>query len=138
MKEIILSANYTTLTNTEIANQATSLIDKVLNNEVSAIQTLAAITSLEKLTAAVKKGIAEKVLDEHDKYGEKKISAYGASFERCEVGVKYDYSEDKEWRMLQENIEAIRVEQKARELILKETGRCGKSSTTSVKVTLAK
>ena len=40
--------------------------------------------------------------------------------------------------MMQENIDAIKIEQKARELILKKTGRCAKSSTTSVKVTLAK
>jgi hypothetical protein len=80
----------------------------------------------------------ENVLTENERYGEKTPTVFGATYERCEVGVKYDYTGDEEWCMLQENIDAIKIEQKARELILKQTGRCGKSSTTSVKVTLAK
>lgn len=138
MNEIVITKDYAIPTKSEIAKQANKLIDQVKEGEIEAMRVYAMLTALEKVAADVKKGIIENVLTEHEHYGEKTTTAYGATYERCEVGVKYDYSEDKEWLMLEENIKAIRTEQKARELILKETGRCGKSSTTSVKVTLAK
>ena len=138
MNEIVITQDFAIPTKTEVANQAKKLIEQVTEGEVSAMRVYAMMTALEKVAADVKKGIIENVLTEHERYGEKTTTAYGATYERCEVGVKYDYTEDEEWRMLQENIDAIKIEQKARELILKQTGRCAKSSTTSVKVTLAK
>lgn len=138
MNEIVITQDYAIPTKMEVANQVSKLIEQVKEGEVEAMRVYAMMTALEKVAADVKKGIIENVLTEHDRYGEKTTTAYGVTYERCEVGVKYDYTEDEEWRMLEENIKAIRTEQKARELILKETGRCGKSSTTSVKVTLAK
>lgn len=138
MNEIVITQDYTIPTKTEVANQANKLIDQVKEGEISAMKVYAMMTALEKVAEDVKRGIAENVLTEHERYGEKITSVHGATFERCEVGVKYDYTDDDEWKMLQENIEAIKIEQKARELILKQTGRCSKKSTTSVKVTLAK
>lgn len=138
MNEIVITQDFAIPTKTEVANQANKLIEQVTEGEVSAMRVYAMMTAIEKVAADVKKGILENVLTEHERYGEKTTTAYGATYERCEVGVKYDYTEDEEWRMLQENIDAIKIEQKARELILKQTGRCAKSSTTSVKVTLAK
>ena len=138
MNEIVITQDFAIPTKTEVANQVNKLIEQVTEGEVSAMRVYAMMTALEKVASDVKKGILENVLTEHDRYGEKTTTAYGATYERCEVGVKYDYTEDEEWRMMQENIEAIKIEQKARELILKKSGRCAKSSTTSVKVTLAK
>lgn len=138
MNEIVITQDFAIPTKTEVANQASKLIEQVKEGEVEAMRVYAMLTALEKVAADVKKGIIENVLTEHERYGEKTTTVFGATYERCEVGVKYDYSEDEEWLMLEENIKAIRTEQKARELILKQTGRCGKSSTTSVKVTLAK
>jgi hypothetical protein len=138
MNEIVITQDFAIPTKTEVANQASKLIEQVKEGEVEAMRVYAMMTALEKVASDVKKGIMENVLTEHERYGEKTTTVHGATYERCEVGVKYDYSEDEEWLMLEENIKAIRTEQKARELILKETGRCGKSSTTSVKVTLAK
>lgn len=138
MKEIVITKDYVVPTKTEVANQTSKLIDQVKEGEVSAMRVYAMMTALEKVAADVKKGIIENVLTEHERYGEKTTTVFGITYERCEVGVKYDYTEDEEWRTLQDNIDAIKIEQKARELILKKTGRCAKSSTTSVKVTLAK
>lgn len=138
MNEIVITQGFAVPTKTEVANQASKLIEQVKEGEVEAMRVYAMMTALEKVAADVKKGIMENVLTEHERYGEKTITVHGVTYERCEVGVKYDYTEDEEWRMLQENIDAIKIEQKARELILKKTGRCAKSSTTSVKVTLAK
>ena len=138
MNEIVITQDYAIPTKTEVANQASKLIDQVKEGEVSAMKVYALMSALEKVARDVKEGIMENVLTEHERYGEKTTTAYGVKYERCEVGVKYDYTGDEEWCMLQDNIDAIKIEQKARELILKQTGRCGKSSTTSVKVTLAK
>lgn len=138
MNEIVITQDFAIPTKTEVANQANKLIEQVTEGEVSAMRAYALMTALEKVAADVKKGIIESVLTEHERYGEKITKVYGVTYERCEVGVKYDYTEDEEWRMFQENIDAIKIEQKARELILKQTGRCAKISTTSVKVTLAK
>lgn len=137
MNAIVINQEYAIPTKTEVAEQANKLIEQVKEGEISAMQVYALMAALERVTAEVKKGIAEDVLLEHDRYGEKIASAYGAKFERCEVGVKYDYSQDSEWQVFQENIELIKTEQKARELILKRTGQYSKTSTTSVKVTLA-
>lgn len=138
MNEIVITQDFAVPTKTEVANQASKLIEQVKEGEVEAMRVYAMMTALEKVASDVKKGIMENVLTEHERYGEKTTTVHGVTYERCEVGVKYDYTEDKEWCMLQENIDAIKIEQKARELILKKTGQCGKSSTTSVKVTLAK
>ena len=138
MNEIVITQDFAVPTKTEVANQTSKLIEQVTEGEVSAMRVYAMMTALEKVAADVKKGIIENVLTEHERYGEKTTTVFGVTYERCEVGVKYDYTEDEEWRTLQDNIDAIKIEQKARELILKQTGRCGKSSTTSVKVTLAK
>lgn len=138
MNEIVISKDFAIPTKTEVANQASKLIEQVKEGEVEAMRVYAMMTALEKVAADVKKGIMENVLTEHERYGEKTTTVYGVTYERCEVGVKYDYTGDEEWCMMQENIDAIKIEQKARELILKQTGRCAKSSTTSVKVTLAK
>lgn len=138
MNEIVITQDFAIPTKTEVANQASKLIEQVKEGEVEAMRVYAMMTALEKVAADVKKGIIENVLTEHERYGEKTTTVYGVTYERCEVGVKYDYTGDEEWCMMQENIDAIKIEQKARELILKQTGRCAKSSTTSVKVTLAK
>ena len=138
MNEIVISKDFAIPTKTEVANQASKLIEQVKEGEVEAMRVYAMMTAIEKVAADVKKGIIENVLTEHERYGEKTTTVYGVTYERCEVGVKYDYTGDEEWCMMQENIDAIKIEQKARELILKQTGRCAKSSTTSVKVTLAK
>lgn len=138
MNKIILSEQFEVPTKADVAAQANSIIAQVQEGEINPLRVLAIMTALEKVCVDVKKAIAENVLTEHEKYGGKIASVYGATFERAEVGVKYDYSEDEEWRMFQENIDAIKIEQKARELILKQTGRCSKSSTTAVKVTLSK
>lgn len=138
MNEIILSEQFAVPTKADVAKQTESIVSQVLEGEINPLRVYGIMTALEKVASDVKKQIMEQVLTEHEKYGEKIASAYGATFERAEVGVKYDYSEDEEWRMYQDNIEAIKIEQKARELILKKTGRCAKSSTTAVKVTLSK
>lgn len=138
MNEIILSEQFAVPTKADVAKQTESIVAQVQEGEINPLRVYGIMTALEKVASDVKKQIMEQALTEHDKYGAKTASVYGATFERAEVGVKYDYTEDEEWRMYQENIEAIKTEQKARELILKKTGRCSKSSTTSVKVTLAK
>jgi hypothetical protein len=138
MNEIVITQDFAIPTKMEVANQASKLIDQVKEGEVEAMRVYAMMTALEKVASDVKKGILENVLTEHERYGERTTTVHGVTYERCEVGVKYDYTEDEEWCMMQENIDAIKIEQKARELILKKSGRCGKSSTTSVKVTLAK
>ena len=138
MTEIILSEQFAVPTKADVAKQTESIVTQVQDGEINPLRVLAVMSALEKVATDVKKKIMDQALTEHEKYGEKTTTVFGATFERCEVGVKYDYSDDEEWKMYQDNIEAIKIEQKARELILKQTGRCGKSSTTSVKVTLAK
>ena len=90
MNEIVITQDFAIPTKTEVANQANKLIEQVTEGEVSAMRVYAMMTALEKVAADVKKGILENVLTEHDRYGEKTTTAYGATYERCEVGVKYD------------------------------------------------
>ena len=69
MNEIVISKDFAIPTKTEVANQASKLIEQVKEGEVEAMRVYAMMTALEKVAADVKKGIMENVLTEHERYG---------------------------------------------------------------------
>lgn len=116
-----------------------SMLDALLSNVdegwVDPMQAYGLAAAMEKLFGEAKKRLSAQAVAEAEKYPEKDIFRFGGVFTLKESGAKYDYSNDKEWRDYEENIKALRTEQKARELILKAGNQCSKSSTTILQVT---
>ena len=125
-------------TKTEIAEQTQRLVEKVLDGDINPLRAYGLLVALEKIAGEAKKAIASQALDEAEKYSEKEIGVYGAKFQIKEAGVKYDYTNDPEWRDYQEQIDIVRAQQKGRETVLQSLKLCAKSSTTTLQVTLNK
>lgn len=125
-------------TKTEIAEQTQRLVEKVLDGDINPLHAYGLLVALEKIAGEAKKAIASQALDEAEKYPEKEIGVYGAKFQIKEAGVKYDYTNDPEWRDYQEQIDIVRAQQKGRETVLQSLKLCAKSSTTTLQVTLNK
>lgn len=125
-------------TKTEIAEQTQRLVEKVLDGDINPLRAYGLLAALEKIAGEAKKAIVGQALDEAEKYPEKEIGVYGAKFQIKEAGVKYDYTNDPEWRDYQEQIDIVRAQQKGRETVLQSLKLCAKSSTTTLQVTLNK
>lgn len=138
MQEIVLSNNYVVPSKAEIALQVQNIADLVSNGEIDPLRAYGLLTALEKVAGDAKKAIAEKAIAEKEKYGEKQASAYGATFEIAEAGVKYDYSVNPAWCDLQEQIDILRAEQKGLEKSMVLLKAAPKTSTTIIKCTLNK
>jgi hypothetical protein len=77
---------------TGIATFSNQLINQVKNGEVNPLELKAAFKAMEKIIEQVDEATKGHQLSESSKYGEQRFSAFGAEIEKCEVGVKYDYS----------------------------------------------
>ena len=134
MNEIVIANGMSVPTKQEIADKVIEITSGVNDGNIDPLRAYGLLSALEKMAVEAKKKIAVAAMAEREKYP-KNEKIFGVDFTIAECGVKYDYSEDEEWCMFQENMNAIRTEQKARELILRETGRCSKTSNTTLKVT---
>lgn len=125
------------LTKSAAAKMAEGIVSAVENGEVEPLQVLAGLTYLDNVVKDALARVREAALQEAEKYG-KQFKAYGVDFAVREIGVKYDYSDNKAWRDLQDNIDLLKAQQKGLETELRMLNQCAKSSTTNVAVTLPK
>lgn len=114
------------------------LVQNVMEGWNDPLDILVKLTWFETAVADALKEIRAAAVDEAAKYGASAFDFGGATLQVCETGVKYDYSHDKEWRELNEQMAAMKLEQKQLEERLRFCGGVPKTSTTSVKVTLRK
>lgn len=126
------------LTKTTAEQVATMIVTPVLDGEVNPLNAYGKIAWLQQVLDSAKKQIAADALNWAERYNQKSFSVDGIDYEVAEVGVKYDYSGNETWDKYQSQIECLRTEQKAAEVILKAQGSYSKSSTTAVKVKLHK
>ena len=138
MNEIILTQNDVVPTQALVVEQVDKIVTAVDNGEIDALKVIGNLTALEKVAATAKKAIMPYAVNQAERWGEKSFTTFGAKFEVAEAGVKYDYSEDEKWQKLIAKKEELDAKIKAREVELKKLGRCSKTSTTIVKVSLAK
>ena len=138
MNEIILAQSDVIPTQALVSGQIDKIVTAVDNGDADPLKVIGELTALEKVATTAKKAIMPYAVNMAERYGERTFNTFGAKFELAEAGVKYDYSEDEKWLKLMEKKEELDAKIKARELELKKLGRCGKSSTTIVKVSLAK
>lgn len=79
-------------TQTQIDVFSDNIIQSVQNGEASPLETLVLLKALEKASERIIKEIREHVITAAEKYPEKTFEFAGATLERSEVGVKYDYT----------------------------------------------
>ena len=134
MNEIIIASGMQVPTKVEITAKVNEIVSEVQEGNASALRTYGQLNAIKKACEDAMKDILESAITEREQYG-RDNRIFGVTFDIVEGGVKYDYSADKEWSDLQEQIDAIKLEQKAREVILKGAGRYAKSSKTTLKIT---
>jgi hypothetical protein len=108
-------------TASEVARFSRGIIQAVKNGEVSPLKVLVMLRSLEAVSELVRDEISDELLNEAERYPEKKFDAYGASIEKSELGTKYLYekSGDVEWEQLNSEFETIKRRKSERETFLK-------------------
>lgn len=133
MNEIIIASGMQVPTKAEITAKVNEIVNEVREGNASALRTYGQLNAIKKACEDAMKDVLESAINEREQYG-KESRIFGVNFDIVEGGVKYDYSADKEWSDLQEQIDALKLEQKGRETILKGAGRYAKSSKTTLKV----
>ena len=109
-----LSIGIDNITKSNLSQMAGGVIHNVLNGNTDALHEYIKAKALSELASMMVDGLKEVALSEADKYaGQENI--FG-----CKVVVKstptsYDFMHDDEWRILSENIEALKVKMKERE-----------------------
>lgn len=138
-----------------IEKVSAEIIQDVVNGWVDPFETLARMEAVKSMCDEVREGTADFVRTELEKYGKEGHKALDAKFELAEVGIKYDYSNDPVWMVLNDRKKFIDVEMKEQEKFLKslsnplneanmESGEVverippNKTSKSSFKITLAK
>lgn len=134
MNEIIIASGMQVPTKADITAKVNEIVNEVREGNASALRTYGQLNAIKKACEDAMKEVLESAINEREQYG-KDNRIFGVSIDIVEGGVKYDYSADKEWSDLQEQIDALKLEQKGRETILKGAGRYSKSSKTALKIT---
>lgn len=134
MSEVIIASGTGVPTKAEITAKVNEIVSEVQEGNASALRTYGQLNAIKKACEDAMKDILESAINEREQWG-KESRIYGVNFDIVEGGVKYDYSADKEWSDLQEQIDALKLEQKGREVVLKGAGRYTKtSSKTTLKI----
>lgn len=133
MNEIIIASGMQVPTKADITAKVQEIVSEVREGNASALRTYGQLNAIKKACEAAMTEVLESAINEREQWG-KESRIFGVNFDIVEGGVKYDYSADKDWSDLQEQIDALKLEQKGRETILKGVGRYAKSSKTTLKV----
>ena len=104
---------------TSIDVMSDSIIQEVKEGRADALAVRAMLKAMEMVIDRVNKETQAEQLTAAEKYPERKFTHSGVEFEKKELGVSYDYSQDQEWQWLA-NVEKENAEQrKTREAFLK-------------------
>ena len=68
------------------------LIAAVKNGDVNPLELRVFLKTMEAIGDKVREHVRENELTEADKWAENKFSAYGVTFEKAELGTRYDYN----------------------------------------------
>lgn len=122
MNELII--NTIPQTKSEQSSMAAQFVEQVKNGDVSPLDAVAKMKSLQEVITAFLKNedVVSAVLNECDKYGKGETpTSNGAAFTVKETGVKYDFSAcgDPVWNRLKEESDRISEQMKEREQYLK-------------------
>lgn len=96
-----------------IARLAGQSVDYLLE-EGDVFRAAEALAAMDEFVKAVRRDerYVQFLRDELAKYQGRKTTASGASIENCEAGVRYDYSGNGEWRLLNSEIQKLQERKK--------------------------
>ena len=134
--EIMKVANVPT--KQEVADATEQIVSQVESGAINPLFALGVLTAYEKAVSDAKKSLLGICIAEAEKMSEKSIIVGGATFQLKESGVRYDFSTDREWNDINNELEEKKAMLKGRETVLRQLGYCSKFSTPTVAVTLAK
>ena len=137
----------------EITTLAHSIGDLITENGGEIVKTLAIATKYQLLFSEIEKNLSKNGVNELLKYDGSKTNAFRVELQVAEVGTRYDFSANRKWNDLNEEINSLKEKQKELEAFCKalksktitvdeETGESfeffppAKSSTTSIKKTI--
>jgi hypothetical protein len=102
------------LSKKQIADLAEKSVENVLE-EGNVFQTAEALAAMEEFVKVVRKDerYIQFLRDELVKHNGTLITNSGAKIELCEAGVTYDYSQNAEWRVLDEQVRLLQEQKKA-------------------------
>lgn len=105
----------------EVAKFSKQIIEAVQQGQANPLEVLVMLRALEAVSELVRDEIQDNIVNEANKYAEKKFEAFGALVEKCEVGTKYLYetSKDIEWEQLNSEFKTIERRRKEREEFLR-------------------
>lgn len=133
-----------------LSNQIASIVQ---SGTLPPIEAAIRLKAIEELAKDAQEKIKMDVLFDAGNYPSGKAEMFGCTLQTMEYGVKYDYSTNEEWRILDQQIKDLTERKKSIEdklkkipqgkvLVDEETGETltapVKTSTTSFKITLAK
>lgn len=114
-----------------------TIMQAVEDGNINPLLALAQLTAVSKaVEQAIKELRTDMALSEAEKYGQKTFGAYGVDFTVRDTGVRYDYSEDRCWSEMNDQLQGLQAEMKGREEVLRRMGMCARTGTTNVVVTL--
>lgn len=104
--------------------QVSSFVDRVKEEINSgnreALEIYSIFKTFDEIARKLKDTLSENIM--HDiQHEEDVFQAYGFDIQKVEVGVKYSFDHDANWKSYQDKIDAIRDEQKEYEKIMKAT-----------------
>ena len=76
----------------QIARFSKQVIQGVMDGEVHPLELLVMLRALEKVSETVYDAIKPNINTAADRYSEKSIELFGATIEKSDIGVKYDYA----------------------------------------------
>jgi len=102
----------------KFSKDITNVID---SGEINPLDVLLCIRGFEKVIKNIKDNLNDLAIDELDKYSEKDIKYKGATLNKVNTGVKYDYSNcgDEEYVSLKTKETTVKNDIKSRETFLK-------------------
>jgi len=95
------------------------MILDIQNGWVDPFETLARLEAIKIVCDQVRAGVEAQVRSELEKFGKEGKKVLDAKFELAEVGVKYDYSGDKVWSLLNKGLDDLKEDIKEQEKFLK-------------------
>lgn len=113
--------NFVEITKKGISVQTKSIIDRVKDGELKALDVKIKCKALEALTKELAKQLDPMARDEAETYGAKTFDHLGAKVELAETGTAYDYyaCQDPVYNQLKVKLAEIQDQIKAREEVLK-------------------
>lgn len=113
-----IDSNILSLSKSEILDQANQILDNFDADMLDTMSTISLIRKAQLLIDTLEKGLKEKGIMELQKSGGR-FDSNGCEHQLVEAGVKYDFSNNSKWVLLDEQIKSLTEQRKQMEARIK-------------------